>query len=65
MIRIRPGGLLGLAEARLKAPGFITGGVGPPLWREARFGLETAALLRDPILRGEGVSPTGAGARCC
>jgi triacylglycerol lipase len=44
----------------LKAPGFITGGLGPPLWREARFGLETAALLRDPILRGEGV-PDGRG----
>jgi pimeloyl-ACP methyl ester carboxylesterase len=27
----------------------------PPLWREARFGLEAAALLRDPILRGEGL----------
>jgi triacylglycerol lipase len=24
----------------------------PPLWREARLGLEAAALLRDPILRG-------------
>lgn len=24
----------------------------PPLWRETRFGLEAAALLRDPILRG-------------
>jgi triacylglycerol lipase len=40
----------------LKAPGFITSAVGPPLWREARFGLETAALLRDPILRGEGLA---------
>src|SRR5215208_3982836 len=28
----------------------------PPLWREARFGLEAAALLRDPIFRGDGVS---------
>ena len=27
----------------------------PPLWREARFGLEAAALLRDPILRGDGL----------
>jgi triacylglycerol lipase len=45
-----------LAEAPVKAPGFISGGVGPPLWREARFGLETAALLRDPILRGEGLA---------
>jgi triacylglycerol lipase len=25
------------------------------LWREARFGLEAAALLRDPVLRGEGL----------
>jgi triacylglycerol lipase len=49
-----------LAEAPVKAPGFISGGLGPPLWREARFGLETAALLRDPILRGEGM-PDGRG----
>jgi triacylglycerol lipase len=28
----------------------------PPLWREARLGLETAALLRDPVVRGEGVA---------
>jgi triacylglycerol lipase len=28
----------------------------PPLWREARLGLEAAALLRDPVLRGEGLS---------
>ncbi|MBA3306553.1 MAG: alpha/beta hydrolase [Thermoleophilaceae bacterium] len=28
----------------------------PPLWREARAGLELAALLRDPVFRGEGVS---------
>lgn len=27
----------------------------PPLWREARLGLEAARLLRDPILRGHGV----------
>ena len=27
----------------------------PPLWREARLGLEAARLLRDPILRGQGV----------
>ena len=33
----------------------ITGGALPPLWREARLGLEAAALLRDPVLRGEGV----------
>lgn len=28
----------------------------PPLWRETRYGLELAALLRDPVLRGEGVA---------
>ena len=33
----------------------ITGGRRPPLWREARIGLETAALLRNPVLRGHGV----------
>jgi pimeloyl-ACP methyl ester carboxylesterase len=27
----------------------------PPLWREARIGLEAASLLRDPIFRGDGV----------
>jgi triacylglycerol lipase len=26
----------------------------PPFWRESRVGLETAALLRSPIFRGEG-----------
>jgi triacylglycerol lipase len=31
----------------------------PPLWREARFPLEAAALLRDPIYRGEGVRSAG------
>src|SRR4029450_3534599 len=28
----------------------------PPLWREARIGLEAAALLRDPIFRGDGMA---------
>jgi triacylglycerol lipase len=27
----------------------------PPLWREARIGLEAAGLLRDPVFRGDGV----------
>jgi triacylglycerol lipase len=27
----------------------------PPIWREGRFGLEMAALLRDPVYHGEGV----------
>jgi triacylglycerol lipase len=31
----------------------------PPLWRETRVPLETAALLRDPIFRGEGVKGAG------
>jgi triacylglycerol lipase len=31
----------------------------PPLWRESRFGLEAAALLRSPVWRGEGVPPGG------
>ena len=44
----------------VKAPGFITGGLGPPLWREARMGLEAAALLRDPVYRGHGL-PDGGG----
>jgi triacylglycerol lipase len=32
----------------------------PPIWREARIGLETAALLRNPVFRGDGV-PDGRG----
>jgi pimeloyl-ACP methyl ester carboxylesterase len=28
----------------------------PPIWRESRFGLEMAALLRDPVYHGAGVS---------
>lgn len=28
----------------------------PPLWRETRIGLEAAALVRDPLFRGEGVA---------
>ena len=39
----------------MKAPTVISRSSRPPLWREARFGLEAAALLRDPILRGEGL----------
>jgi pimeloyl-ACP methyl ester carboxylesterase len=27
----------------------------PPLWRESRVGLEVAALVRDPVFRGDGV----------
>jgi triacylglycerol lipase len=28
----------------------------PPVWREARIGLEAAALVRDPVFRGSGVA---------
>ena len=28
----------------------------PPIWREARLGLELAALVRDPVFRGQGVT---------
>jgi triacylglycerol lipase len=31
----------------------------PPIWRESRIPLEAAALLRDPIWRGEGVRGAG------
>lgn len=31
----------------------------PPLWRESRVPLEAAALLRDPIYRGDGVRAGG------
>jgi triacylglycerol lipase len=34
----------------------ILGSARPPIWREARVGLEAAALLRDPIFRGRGVT---------
>jgi triacylglycerol lipase len=39
----------------LKGPSLIARSVWPPLWREARLGLEAAALLRDPVLRGAGL----------
>src|SRR2546423_14526317 len=31
----------------------------PPIWREGRVGLEVAALIRDPIFRGQGVTDAG------
>src|ERR671935_2045118 len=31
----------------------------PPMWREGRVAREAAALLRDPIYRGEGVPNAG------
>ncbi|MBA3261854.1 MAG: alpha/beta hydrolase [Thermoleophilaceae bacterium] len=39
----------------MKAPSLISRSSRPPLWREARFGLEAAALLLDPVRRGEGL----------
>jgi triacylglycerol lipase len=39
----------------MKAMSLISRSSRPPLWREARVGLEAAALIRDPILRGEGL----------
>lgn len=41
--------------AALKGPSLINGSSRPPLWREARLGIEAAALLRDPVLRGHGL----------
>ena len=38
-------------------PASLPPGPRPPLWREARFGLEAAALMRDPVFRGRGVPP--------
>ena len=39
----------------MKGLSLITRSSRPPLWREARLGLEAAALLRDPVLRGAGL----------
>jgi triacylglycerol lipase len=39
----------------MKGPSFSLRSSRPPLWREARFGLEAASLVRDPIFRGEGM----------
>jgi pimeloyl-ACP methyl ester carboxylesterase len=40
----------------MRASGLISLGGRPPLWREARIGLEAAALLRDPVFRGDGMA---------
>jgi triacylglycerol lipase len=40
----------------MKGPSLLAIGSRPPLWREARLGLEAAALLRDPVLRGDGLA---------
>jgi pimeloyl-ACP methyl ester carboxylesterase len=44
----------------VKGRSLIPRSAAPPLWREARVGLEAASLLRDPVLRGEGL-PDGRG----
>jgi triacylglycerol lipase len=44
----------------VKGRSLIPRSAGPPLWREARVGLEAASLLRDPVLRGAGL-PDGRG----
>jgi triacylglycerol lipase len=40
----------------MRAPSLSSLGARPPLWREARIGLEAAALFRDPIFRGDGMA---------
>jgi triacylglycerol lipase len=40
----------------MRGPSLSLFGVRPPLWREARIGLEAAALVRDPIFRGDGMA---------
>src|SRR5215213_8752834 len=40
----------------MRGPSLNPVGAMPPLWREARIGLEAAALVRDPIFRGDGVA---------
>src|SRR3954449_7928411 len=40
----------------MRASSLISLGDRPPLWREARIGLEAAALVRDPIFRGHGMA---------
>jgi triacylglycerol lipase len=45
-----------ILSSLMKGPVHILRSSRPPLWREARFGLEAASLVRDPIFRGEGLS---------
>jgi pimeloyl-ACP methyl ester carboxylesterase len=40
----------------MRGPDLSSLGTRPPLWREARIGLEAAALVRDPIFRGDGMA---------
>src|SRR5688500_16109092 len=45
-----------LEEVAVRGPISISRNVRPPLWREIRFGWEAAALVRDPVFRGDGVA---------
>jgi pimeloyl-ACP methyl ester carboxylesterase len=40
----------------MRGPSLSSFGAIPPLWREARIGLEAASLVRDPIFRGDGLA---------
>src|SRR4051794_41486972 len=40
----------------MKGPSLSFYGARPPLWREARIGFEAAALVRDPVFRGDGMT---------
>src|SRR5215213_10147479 len=40
----------------MRGPSLSSVGARPPLWREARIGLEAAALVRDPIFKGDGMA---------
>ena len=44
----------------MKGPSLISRSARPPLWREARIGLEAASLLPHPVFRGQGL-PDGRG----
>jgi len=43
-------------EVAMRGSAFSSLGARPQLWREARIGLEAAALVRDPIFRGGGMA---------
>jgi triacylglycerol lipase len=40
----------------MRGPSLSPFGARPPLWREARIGLEAASLVRDPVFRGDGLA---------
>src|SRR3954453_298875 len=47
--------IFGRAGAIRPFPDYLGAMARPPFWRESRVGIETAALLRSPVFRGEGV----------